>query len=229
MTCELEAIAEKGLLPLSSSFNAREVPSTTLHCKIYSCSCRLSVKLKPSARPLGGAAAKHRLREKRTAGIVYCPLLFCSFASPDCFVFALLSLPSYLSLSLCSMPITEQEAILWGGNATADQLSAIPEPRIGRSQGLKMLEFSTAVIHSFYGGPAPPLFPFPAQEHIRLELESWCRKVLEWNDQRRQSVESDPKTFFYKEKRQDEAFLKTFGYPSNITSPTFVLLRVSGR
>lgn len=140
---------------------------------------------------------------------------------------------SLLALSRCqqlSMPITEQEAILWSGTATADQLSALPHPRIPREQGLSMLDFSSSVIHSFFGGPHPPLFTFPDEAYTRIELQSWCRKVLQWDKNRRKSVENDIRTtYFYSEKRQDEAFLKTFGHKSNITSSGFPFLRVSNK
>jgi len=126
------------------------------------------------------------------------------------------------------MPITEQEALLWSGTSTADQLSSFPRPRITRALGLSMLDFSTSVIHCFYGGPHPPLFAFTDHALTREMLQLWCDQSLRRDETKRRTVAvGDRLTFLNPGRSHDEAFLRTFGHREEIRGTNVPFLRVS--
>jgi hypothetical protein len=194
--------------------------------------CTLSLGARPDSSSGSEAPPRSKTAGRRCS--------HCSMSSPLLFFARRHSLGSsshslsYFLLSTSSpgdthMPITEQEAFLWSGTSTADQLSSSPRPRITRALGLSMLDFSTSVIHCFYGGPHPPLFAFTDHALTREMLQLWCDQSLRRDETKRRTVAvGDRLTFLNPGRSHDEAFLRTFGHRDEIRGTNVPFLRVSG-
>jgi len=140
---------------------------------------------------------------------------------------AFISLGSLCTLSIATMPITEQQAAEWTGPAPADSLVPMPLGRLDWQTVHSMVDFSTSVIHCIVpGGPTPPILTSPRHP----EVDRWCQKVLERDDARRDKCRDLVwRSYANGGLSQDDSFRRTFGHEADLAPMGSALqfLRVS--
>jgi hypothetical protein len=140
---------------------------------------------------------------------------------------------------LIDMPITGQQAHVWAGTVTADELAARAIESTHRQGRLtvdvcrKMLVVSIAVIHCFIPGGAGQLAILPlSEDETSARARGWCLSLLARNESKEQALQKikSGSILANNNPRDDGPFRKTLGHQEDITTynTNIPYLRVSG-